>query len=127
MLMKLIQIKRYLNIFKIFKNFTPFTDCKSEINNVKKDNAKDIEIVMLMYKLIEYSDNYSLISGSLRHYCKDILAVNNNGAIVDFPFNNLTDSFTFIVKITGQTGNNGTKRVEIMVSLKYLRIFLENS
>ena len=42
----------------IFKNCALFTDCKSEINNVEIDNAKGIDIIMLMYTLIEYSDNY---------------------------------------------------------------------
>ena len=37
-----------------------------------------------MYNLIEYSDSYSKTSGSLREYCKEIPAVNNNGNIVDF-------------------------------------------
>ena len=49
----------------IFKNCFPFTNCISEINNTRVDNAKDIDIVMLMYHLIEYSDNYSKTSGSL--------------------------------------------------------------
>ena len=53
-------------------------------------------------------------------YTQDISAVNNNNAIVDFTNNNLTDSFNLKVKMTGQTGNNGTKNVEIMVPLKYL-------
>ena len=39
---------------------------------------------MAMYNLTEYSDNYSKISGTLKQYCKDIPAVNNNGAIVNF-------------------------------------------
>ena len=52
----------------MFKNCSPFTDCTSEINNTEIDNAKDIGIVMLMYDLIEYSDNYSEISGSLWQY-----------------------------------------------------------
>ena len=42
----------------ILKNCAPFTDCKSEINNVEIDNAKDIDTIMLMYTLIEYRDNY---------------------------------------------------------------------
>ena len=42
----------------IFKNCAPFTNCISEINNTQVDNAKDIDIVMPMYNLIEYSDNY---------------------------------------------------------------------
>ena len=80
-------------------------------------------MVVPIYNLIEYSDNYSKTSGSLRQYTKDILAVNNNNAIVDFTNNNLTDLFNFKVKMTGQTGDNGTKNVEIMVPLKYLSNF----
>ena len=48
-----------------FKNCAPFTKCISRINNTDIDNAHDIDIVMLMYNLIEYSDNYSKTSGSL--------------------------------------------------------------
>ena len=43
----------------IFKNCAPFTNCISEINNTQIDNAKDIDIVMPMYNLIEYSDNHA--------------------------------------------------------------------
>ena len=42
----------------IFKNYAPITNCISEINNTQVDNAKDIDIVMAMYNLIECSDNY---------------------------------------------------------------------
>ena len=42
----------------ISKNCAPFTNCIREINNTQIDNAKDINIIMLMYNLIEYSDNY---------------------------------------------------------------------
>ena len=48
----------------IFKNFSPFTYCISKINNTQTDNAEYIDIVMSMYNLIEYSDNYSKTSGS---------------------------------------------------------------
>ena len=48
-----------------FKNCVPFSDCLSEINNTRADNAKDIAAVMPMYNLIEYSDVYSKISRSL--------------------------------------------------------------
>ena len=37
----------------IFKNCAPFTNCISEINNTQIDNAKDIDILMPMYNLIE--------------------------------------------------------------------------
>ena len=108
----------------IFKNCAPFTNCISEINNTQIDNAKDIDIVMPIYNLIEYSDNYAKTTGSLWQYCKDIPAQNNsNNEIVHFTANNLTDSFHFKVKFTGQTDDDGTKDVEIMVPLKYLSNF----
>ena len=77
----------------IFKNFAPFSNCISEINNTQVDNAKDIDIVTPMYNLREYSDNYSKTFGSLSQYCKDIPAVNNNGDFVNFNGANATDSF----------------------------------
>ena len=49
-----------------FKNCGPFINCISEINNTQVDNAKDIDIVLPMYNLIEYSDNYAKTSGTLR-------------------------------------------------------------
>ena len=108
----------------IFKNCAPFTNCISKINNTQIDNAEYIDIVMPMYNLIEYSDNYSKTSGSLWQYCKDIPAVNNNGDIVDFNGANTAVSFNFKAKIIGQGDNNGRKdNVEKMVSLKYLRNF----
>ena len=108
----------------IFKNCAPCTNCISKINNMQTDNAKDIDIVMPMYNLIECSDNYAKTTGSLWQYCKDMPARNNNNnAIIFFAETNLTDSFNFKVKFTGKTGNNGTKDVEIMVPPKYLSNF----
>ena len=49
----------------IFKNCAPFTDCISEVNNTRIDNAKHIDVGMLMYNLIECSNKYSKTSGSL--------------------------------------------------------------
>ena len=98
----------------IFKNCTPFTNCISEINNTQVDNAKDIDTVMPVYNLIEYSDNYVKTSGSLWQYYRDE------------PNNNLADSesFKFKVKITGKTpAADNEKVVEIMVPLKYLSNF----
>ena len=107
----------------IFKNCAPFTNCMCEINNTQIDNTKDIDIVMPMYNLIEYSDNYAKTTGSLWQYCKNIPALNTNDQIIIFAEGNLTDSFNFKVKITGRTGNDRTKYVEIMVPLKYLSNF----
>ena len=107
----------------IFKNCAPFTNCISEINDTQVDNAKDFDIVMPMYNLIEYSDNYAKTTGSLWQYCKDIPARDANDEITEFRVNNTTDSFKFKAKITGPTGDDGTKDVEIMVPLKYLSNF----
>ena len=51
-----------------FENCAPFADCISEINNTQIDNTKYIDVVMPVYNLMEYSDNYSKTSGSLRQY-----------------------------------------------------------
>ena len=97
-----------------FKNCAPFTNYISEINNTQIDNAKDIDIVMPMHNLIEYSDNYAKTSGSLWQYFRDE------------PNDNLADSESFKskIKITGKTPNNDNEKdVEIMVPLKYLSNF----
>ena len=114
----------------IFKSCAPFTNCKSKINNTHIDDAEYIDIVMPIYNLIEYSDNYSRTSGGLWQYCKEIPAVNNAINIVDFNGANATDSFNFKTKITGQTDDNndngniaGRVNVEIIVPLKYLSNF----
>ena len=105
----------------IFKNCASFTECISRINNTQVDDAKCIDIIMLIYNLIEYSDNYSKTSRSLWQYCKDISAVNDNGDIVYFNGANATDSFNFKTKITAQTDDDGQiNNVAIMVPLKYL-------
>ena len=96
-----------------FKNCASF-DCISEINNKQVDNAKDIDIVIPMYNLIEYSDNYVKTSGSLWQYFRDE------------PDDDLADSESFKskIKITGKTPNNrNEKDEEIIVPLKYLSNF----
>ena len=97
-----------------FKNCAPFTNCIIEINNTQVGNAKDIDIVMAMYNLIEYSDNYAKRTGSLWQYFRDE------------PNDNLADSESFKskMKITGKTPvNDNEKDVEIIVPLKYLSNF----
>ena len=107
----------------IFKDCAPFTNCISKINNTQIDNAEYIDIVMPMYNLMEYSDNYSKTSGSLWQYYKEIPAIDNNGNIANFNGANATDSFNFKIKVTGQTNDNGIINVEIMVPLKYVSNF----
>ena len=60
-----------------FKNCAPFTKCVTHINNEHVDNADNLDIVMPMYNLIEYSNNYSDTSGSLWHVKRDEQNMNN--------------------------------------------------
>ena len=46
-------------------NIAPFKSCISKTNNAFVDNGEDLDFVMPMYNLLEYSDNYSMTSGSL--------------------------------------------------------------
>ena len=93
-----------------FKNCAPFTNCISEIDNTQVDNAKDIYIVMPMYNLIEYSDNYAKTTGSLWQYFRD----ESNNVLRN------SKSFKSKIKITGKTpDDDNEKDVEIMVPLKY--------
>ena len=111
----------------IFKNCAPFTNCISQINNTQIDSATNIDIVMPMYNVIEYSDNYSKTSGSLLQYCKDIPTVNNNGNVGHFNGANATDSFNSKAEITSQTDDDGEiDNVEINGSIKVFQQFLEN-
>ena len=121
-----MQLKVLLQIISIKKQYSPFTNCTSKIINTQVDKAEDIDIVMPMYNLTEYSGNYSKTSGSLWQYCKDIPAVNNNGNIFDFNANATTNSFIFKSKITGETDKNGRINTETMVALKYLSNFWRN-
>ena len=106
----------------IFKNCTLFTNCKSKTNNTQGDNTKDMDVVVSMYNLIEYSDNYSKISGILWQHYNDESALNNDDNNVDFPGNSF--SFKFKQKIMGNTSDDAdTKVVEIAVPFKNLSNF----
>ena len=95
-----------------FKYWAPFTKCISRINNTDIYNAQDI--VMPMYNMIEYSDNYSKTSGSLLQYYKD----DSNDNIAN------SESFKCKIKITGNIPADGnTKDVQIIVPSKYLSNF----
>ena len=109
----------------IFKICAPFTSCIIRINNTQIDDIQYIDVVMPMYNSIEYSDNFSETSGILFQYCRDAPAVDNDGDVTDFTEANVTDLFNLKEKLTGQTGEKGTKNAEIMVPLKYLSNFRE--
>ena len=111
-----------------FENNAPFINCISKINGVKIDNAEDLDVVMPMYNLLEYSKNYRKTTGSLWNYYRD--EPSN-------PLNTDSESFKYKTSITGNTYNIGDgeqncdankvdkKETEIVVPLKHLSNFGE--
>ena len=55
----------------VFKNIAPFINCISKINGVQIGNVEDLDIVMPMYSLLEYSKNYRKTAGSLWKFYRD--------------------------------------------------------
>ena len=108
-----------------FKDNAPFTSCISKINNTLTDNAKDLDIVMAMYSLLEYSKNNEKTTWSFWNYYRDkpnsgIGGENNNVNYL------IKDSKPFDCKtsIRGKLeGNKTEKKVETVVPLKYLSNF----
>ena len=82
----------------VFKNNAPFINCISKINGVKIDNAEDLDVVMPMYNLLEYSKNYRKTTGSLWNYYRD--EPSN-------PLSSNSESFKYKTSITGNTCNAG--------------------
>ena len=107
----------------ILKNNAPFVSCMTKINNEFIEDADDLDIVMPMYKLLEYSKNYRKTIGSLHNYYRDELSYDNNPD--NFPNINVVNSnaFEYNYKITGNTNNQGSKDVELAIPLKYLGNF----
>ena len=107
-----------------FKNCAPFTKCVTHINDEHVDNADNLDIVMPMYNLIEYSDNYSDTSGRLWQFKRDEQNMNNGN-----PANVTTaDSSSFkyrssFFKSLTAADNGVFKNVKIAVPLKYLSNF----
>ena len=83
----------------IFRICAPFIECKSGINNTKINHAKDLDIVMAMYNLIECNNNYLKISGSFWQYYIDQPGLNNDANIVNLLGN--STSFKLKVKFIG--------------------------
>ena len=71
-----------------FKNCTSFTSCVTHINNEHVETAENLDMIMPMYNLIEYSDNYSDLSGSLCKFERDESPMNNDGNPLNVALNN---------------------------------------
>ena len=61
-----------------FRNNAPFMSCISKINGVLVENAEDLDVVLPMYNLLEYSKNYSKTSGSSWNFYRDELTDETN-------------------------------------------------
>ena len=98
----------------VYKNNTPCISCISKINNTLIDNAEDLDIVMPMYNLIEYSKNYSKTSGSLWNYYRDEPNSGTEGNI-NYSIKD-SKSFGYKTSITGklQDGNREKEDVELL-------------
>ena len=119
----------------ILKNKAPFVSCITKINGELIEDADDLDIVMPIYNLLEYSKNYRKTIGSIYNYYRDELtddADDNNFANINLVN---SEAFKYKNKITGNTYNvdaddddydlnkNGTQEVEIDIPLKYLGNF----
>ena len=90
----------------ILKNNARFVSCISKTNGVLVENAEDLDIVMTVYILLEYSKNYSKTSASLWNYYRDQLTFetnDNNG-----PNENVINSKSFKYK-TSMTSTKTSK------------------
>ena len=108
-----------------FKNNAPFINCITKINGIKIDNAEDLDVVMPMYNLLEYSKNYKKTTGSLWNYYRDepsstIGANNITHSILN------SESFDYKANFmeNGVTHNNLTKNnAKVVIPLKHLSKF----
>ena len=119
----------------ILKNNVPFVSCITRINAELIEDADDLDIVMFMYNLLEYSKNYRKTIGSLYNYYRDELSDDAD----DNYFDNIkvvnSNTFKYKNKITGNTYNldagaqgydvnkNCMQEVELAIPLKYLDNF----
>ena len=109
-----------------FKGNAPYINCISKINGVQTDNAEDVDVVMPMYNLLEYSKNYRKTTGSLWNYYRD--EPSN-------PLSSNSESFKYKTSITGNTYNIGAgeegydankvgkNETEVVIPLKHLSNF----
>ena len=108
------------------KNCAPFTKCNLEINDEHVDTAENLDIVMPMYNLIEYSDNYQDSSAILYQYKRD--EPPEDDAVADLTADN-SSSFKYKINLLGNSvvANNVARRnVKVVVPLKYLSKFFRS-
>ena len=113
-----------------FKNCAPFTRCVTHINDEHAKTAENLDVIMPMYNLIEYSDNYLDPSGSLYQFKRDESPMNDAGNPLDVSLENST-TFKYKANHLGKAADadgNGIslKNIKIDVPLKYLSDFFRS-
>ena len=88
-----------------FKNNVSFRSCITKINSTLIDNAEGLDIVMPMYNLLEYSQNYSMTSGSLGNYYRDEIDDVDANSLEGKPFKYKTKIVEKTETRADQTGN----------------------
>ena len=111
-----------------FKNNTPFRSCMLKANNWFTDNAEDLDILIPMHNLLEYSHNYSMISESLWNYYRDEINDHVNENDDNNKMNNskimTSKSFEYKTKLVERTPTiNNMLDAENVIPLKYLSNF----
>ena len=109
-----------------FKICAPFARCVTHINDEHIDTAENLDIVMNMYNLIEYSYNYSITSGTVWQFIQNDQTM-NNGNLSDLT--NSSISFKYKPSILGSptAGNNGLlKNAKIVTPLRYSSNFFRS-
>ena len=110
-----------------FKNSAPFNSCISKINSELVENTEDLDIVMSMYNLLEYSKNYEKTSGSLFNYYRDELkehTISDGNNTVNISVRK-SKSFDYKAEIVGSLtdGELEKRDITIAIPLKYLGNF----
>ena len=125
-LLLLIQTTMHMIKISLQKQCTIFS-CFSKINNILVEKAKDLDVVMLMYNLLDYSKNYRKRTENLWNYYRDERNSGYNNNNRDETYYSIKDSESFNYKssITGKLENNEDEleNTKIFVPLKYLSNF----
>ena len=113
-----------------FKNCAPFTRCVTHINDEHVKTAENLDVIMPMYNLLEYSDNYADSSGSLDQFKRDESPVNDNNNLLNVALENSV-SFKYKVSLLGKAtdtdGNDRSlKNTKMVLPLKYLSNFFRS-
>ena len=111
-----------------FKNCAPFTRCVTHVNGEHVDTSEILDIIMPMYNLLEYSDNYADSSGSLYQFKRNESPMNDAGNLNNVALEN-SASFKYKASLLEKATNTdcndrSLKNTKIIVPLKVVSNFL---